>query len=274
MQRLLAFIEHNVHLILFVVLQLVCGFLMFYLNPYQQAMFTHSAATITASTNQLTTNITSYLDLKNQNTKLQDQVADQFRNSPLAAFHFLEDTLTISDSNRIALFDLVPVQVVYNTANKGDNVFVINKGSNHGIKRNMGVISSEGVAGVVLTTSARYSSVMSLLNLNLSLTPNINGIEYYIPIKWENKGANILHIKGINKLEEISVGDIVKTGSSTVLFPKGIDIGKVAKITTKPSSQYFDLELETATDFRKLNYAYVVINKDINSIEALIGNVD
>ncbi|MDB4161205.1 rod shape-determining protein MreC [Bacteroidia bacterium] len=274
MQRLLAFIEHNVHIILFVVLQVVCGFLMFYLNPYQQATFTHSAATVTASANQLTANVTGYLDLKDQNIKLQDQVADQFRNSPEAVFHFLEDTLTIKDSNRVALFDIVPVQVVYNTANKGENVFVINKGSNHGIKRNMGVISSEGVAGIVLTTSARYSSVMSLLNLNFSLTPNINGIDYYIPIKWENKHVNILRIKGINKLEEIAVGDRVKTGSSTALFPKGIHIGKVARITTKQSSQYFDLEIETATDFRKLNYAYVVINKDIKSIKALLENVD
>ena len=274
MQRLLAFIEHNVHIILFVVLQVVCGFLMFYLNPYQQATFTHSAATVTASANQLTANVTGYLDLKDQNIKLQDQVADQFRNSPEAVFRFLDDTLTIRDSSQVTLFDIVPVQVVYNTANKGENIFVINKGSKHGIKRNMGVISSEGVAGVVLTTNARYSSVMSLLNLNLSLTPNINGIEYFIPIKWENKGVNILRIKGINKLEEIAVGDRVKTGSSTVLFPKGIKIGKVASIITKPSSQYFDLKIETATDFRKLNYAYVVINKDINSIEALIENVD
>ena len=125
MQRLLAFIEHNVHIILFVVLQVVCGFLMFYLNPYQQATFTHSAATVTASANQLTANVTGYLDLKDQNIKLQDQVADQFRNSPEAVFHFLEDTLTIKDSNRVALFDIVPVQVVYNTANKGENVFVI-----------------------------------------------------------------------------------------------------------------------------------------------------
>jgi rod shape-determining protein MreC len=274
MQRLLAFIEQNVHLILFVVLQAVCGFLMFYLNPYQQATFTHSAAGLTASTNQLTTNVIQYLDLKNQNIKLQDQVANQFRSSSLAAFHFLEDTLTIRDSNRVALFDMVPVQVVYNTANKGENIFVINKGSKHGIKRNMGVISPEGVAGIVLTTSARYSSVMSLLNLNLSLTPNINGTEYYMPIKWENKGVNILRLKGINKLEEIAIGDRVKTGSSTVLFPKGIHIGTITKLTTKPSSHYFDLEINTATDFRKLNYAYVVINKDINPIESLIGNVD
>lgn len=274
MQRLLAFIEQNLHLILFVVLQAVCGVLIFRLNPYQQATFTHSAATVTASTNQFTADAKGYLDLKNQNILLQEQVAEQFRNSPIAAFRFLDDTLTIRDTNRVALFDMIPVQVVYNTSNKAENIFVINKGSDHGVKRNMGVVSSEGVAGIVLATNARYSTVMSLLNLNLSLTPNINGIEYYMPIKWENKESNILRIKGINKLEKIAIGDEVKTGNSTVLFPKGIRIGKVAKITTKPTSQYFDLEIETSTDFRKLDYAYVVVNKDYNQIQTLIENAN
>ncbi len=274
MQRLLAFIEQNVHLILFVGLQVVCGFLIFYLNPYQQATFTHSAATVTAATNGFTSNAKGYLDLKNQNELLQEQVAQQFRNSPMASFRYLQDTFTVRDTNRIPLFDLVPVQVVYNTTNKAENIFVINKGSDHGIQRNMGVISSKGVAGVVLATNTRYSTVMSLLNINRSFTPNINGIEYYMPIKWENRKPNVLRLKGINKLEKIALGDEVKTGNSTVLFPKGISIGRVTKITTKPTSQYFDIEIETSTDFRKLDYAFVVINKHYNELQTLIQDAN
>lgn len=274
MQRLLAFIEQNLYLMLFVLLQVVCGVLIFYFNPYQQAAFTHSAAIVTASTNKISTDAKSFLDLKNQNQKLQDQVAEQFRRSSLAGFHFLNDTLSIRDTSSVPMFDIVPVQVVYNTANKAENIFVINKGSDHGVKRKMGVISSEGVAGIVLATSARYSTVMSILNTNFSLTPSINGIEYYMPIKWENERANKLRITGINKLEKIAVGDEVKTGNSTVLFPRGISIGRVANIIVKPSSQYFDLEIETSTDFRKLNYAYVVINKDFEQIQPLIENAN
>lgn len=274
MQRLIAFIEQNLHLILFVALQVVCGFLIFRLNPYQQATFTHSAEVITGSVNGLTANAKSYIDLKEQNVKLQEQVVEQFKKSPIAAFRFLEDTLTIRDTSSIPMFDLVPVQVIYNTVNKAENIFIINKGSDHGIKRNMGVVSSQGVAGIVLATNARYSTVMSMLNLNLSLTPNINGTEYYMPIKWENGDANILRIKGINKLENITEGDKVKTGNATVLFPKGIPIGKVVKIETKNTSQYLDIEIETATDFRKLNYAYVVINKDYDRIQSLIENAN
>lgn len=270
MQRLLAFIEHNLHLILFVVLQMVCGFLIFGLNPYQQASFTHRASNVTAFVNTLTSDFVNYLNLKEQNIMLQDQVAFQFRELPSTTFLYLDDTLTVSDTTSRPVFDLVPVQVVYQTANKAENIFIINKGSKQGIKRNMGVLSSEGVAGIVLATNESYSTVMSLLNVNFSLTPNIKGVEYFLPIKWENKRTNILRIKGVNKLENISLGDVVKTGNSTVLFPPGLSIGKVVNIETTSTSQYSDIEIESATDFRKLQYAYVVINKDYNQIQELL----
>lgn len=270
MQRLLAFIEQNIHLILFVVLQIVCGVLVFRLNPYQQAAFTHCASTATAAVNTLTANLINYMNLKEQNTLLQDQVANQFIKLPNTAFLYLSDTLTISDSASRPMFDLVPAQVVFQTANKAKNIFIINKGSDQGIKRNMGVLSSQGVAGIVLATNESYSTVMSLLNINLSLTPNINGVEYFLPINWENKRTNILRIKGVNKLENIGLGDVVKTGNSTVLFPPGISIGKVVNIETKSTSQYSDIEIESTTDFRKLHYAYVVVNKDYSKLQELL----
>lgn len=270
MQRLLAFIEQNIHLILFVVLQIVCGVLVFRLNPYQQAAFTHRASTATAAVNTLTANLINYMNLKEQNTLLQDQVANQFIKLPNTAFLYLSDTLTISDSASRPMFDLVPAQVVFQTANKAKNIFIINKGSDQGIKRNMGVLSSQGVAGIVLATNESYSTVMSLLNINLSLTPNINGVEYFLPINWENKRTNILRIKGVNKLENIGLGDVVKTGNSTVLFPPGISIGKVVNIETKSTSQYSDIEIESTTDFRKLHYAYVVVNKDYSKLQELL----
>ena len=88
MQRLLAFIEHNFHFILFIILQIICGFLIFGLNPYQQAVFSHSAASVTARSNQFSNDLTSYIDLKEQNILLQSQVSEQFKNAPNNSFQF------------------------------------------------------------------------------------------------------------------------------------------------------------------------------------------
>ena len=146
MQRLLAFIENNLHLILFVVLQVVCGFLIFSLNAFQQAAFTHSANSVTASVNESVTNVTDYLDLRYQNKELQYQVATQFGNSSNGSLVYLNDTFKVKDSLSKPLFSMVPAQVIYSTVHRADNVFIINKGSLDGIKKNMGVVSSQGEA--------------------------------------------------------------------------------------------------------------------------------
>ena len=92
MQRLFAFIQHNFHIMLFVVLQIICGFLIFSLNPYQQATFSKLALGITSSINKLSSNVYSYWDLKNQNSWLQDQISEQFRESYPQSFIYLNDT--------------------------------------------------------------------------------------------------------------------------------------------------------------------------------------
>lgn len=270
MQRLLAFIEHNLHLILFVVLQIICGFLIFSLNAFQQATFTHSANAVTASINQFVTNITDYTDLSYQNKELQYQVATQFENSSHGSLVYLNDTFRVKDTLKKPLFSMVPAQVIYNTVHRADNVFIINKGSLDGIKTNMGVVSSQGLAGIVLKTSSKFSTVMSLLNTNMKIIPSIKGKEYFTELVWDNESPYYLKIIGLNKLESIVEGDLITTGHSSLLFPKGIPIGSVSKLSSKPNSQYFETHVKTATDFRALEYVYVIINQEKEALEAML----
>ena len=274
MQRLLAFLEHNLYLILFVLLQIVCLFLVFKLNPYQQAAFTHGATSVTAHVNQTSTNITNYIGLKDQNELLQNQVAEIFLSSPNSVLTYLNDTIVVRDSFKRSLYSMVPAQVLFNTVHKANNVFIINKGKKHGIQKNMGVVSSQGIAGIVLKSSDEYSTVMSMLNTNMKVIPTINGREFFTELVWDNENPYSLKIKGINSLEEIKVGDPVATGKSSLLFPKGIPIGTISKLETKTNSQYFNTEMVTATNFRELEYVYVVINHKANELAELIQDVE
>ncbi|MEN8732480.1 MAG: hypothetical protein ABF321_07905, partial [Bacteroidia bacterium] len=108
MQRLLAFIEHNIHIMLFVILQVVCGFLIFRLNPYQKATLTNSVASVTASSSQLAANVSGYIGLKEENLALQNKIAEQFRNESVSSLYYLADTFTVRDTSRQPLFDIVP----------------------------------------------------------------------------------------------------------------------------------------------------------------------
>lgn len=272
MQRLIAFIEHNFHIILLVVLQAVSFFLIFSLNPFQQAVFTNTASFVTSEINNATSQITRYFGLKEQNIILQNQFVDRFNGGFPQKLNYLNDTFEVKDSSKHHLYDAIPAQVIYNTSFKMNNVFVINKGAKHGVHKNMGVVSSQGVAGVVLDANDTYSTVMSLLNTKLKIVPFINGQEYFTELIWKNDKVNHLSIKGINKLEQINEGDLVSTGKSSLLFPQGIPIGNISELIRKPSSQYFELELRTSTNFRNLDYVFVIVNKDFERLNTLLSN--
>jgi len=274
MQQLLAFIEQRLHLIVFALLQVFCGFLVFSLNPFQQASFTQAANSVTDAGNTMSSTVSDYFDLKYQNELLQNQIATQFQNSTIGTLLVSGDTIELKDTSRKSLYDVIPAQVVYNTTYKANNVFVINKGGNHGIHKNMGVISSEGLAGLVLKSTTNYSIVMSLLNTNMTVIPNIHGMEYYTKLLWVNEAPNVMRISGINKLEKLKIGDEVKTGKSSMLYPSGISLGRITKLDKNPKSQYYETEIETATNFRSLEYVFVIINRDIDQMEALISDND
>jgi rod shape-determining protein MreC len=272
MQRLIAFIEHNLHILLLVFLQVVSAFLIFNLNPYQKATFTQFASSVTGRFHAISFNVTNYFDLKKQNIALQEQIANQFKDRYPQSLNYLNDTIAIQDSINNQLFEAIPVHVIYNTSFKVNNVFIINKGKNHGIKKNMGVISPQGVAGIVLESNDNFSTVMSLLNSEMKIIPYINGQEYFTELIWNNSNPNHLTLKGINKLENIQLGDTVYTGNSSLLFPRGIPIGSITKIKENPKSQYAEMELKTVTNFRNLAYAFVIVNRDYESLNNLFLN--
>lgn len=272
MQRLLAFLEQNVHLIILILLQALSFYLIFGLNPAQQASFTQTLGSVTGSVNQTVTNITSYFDLKEQNQQLQNQAAQDFSINQTYAYSYLSDTFEVKDSQYQTLFSLVPASVVFNTIHKAENVFIINKGENQGIIKNMGVLSPQGVAGVVVKVGKNYSTAMSLLNTNMKLIPNINNTDYFNELKYNESAVELLTIDGINKLEELKVGDIVRTGKTSMLFPSDVPIGEITRLKTKPSSQYYTIEVKPTTNFRSLNHVYVVVNKAKDELDNLMSD--
>jgi rod shape-determining protein MreC len=226
MQRLIAFIENNLHLLLFIPLQFFCLYLIFSLNPYQKAYFSNSASAVTARVNGTSKQVYNYFDLENQNLDLQENFTLQFENSSNQKINYLGNEVVIKDSATDIMFSAIPAQVVYNTVHKADNIFVINKGKKHGVGKNMGVVSSSGVAGIVLASGPDFSTVMSVLSSQFKFTPQINDEEFYTSVNWTNDRPNLMSIEGINKLEKIKIGDEVTTGMSSLLFPPNIPIAE------------------------------------------------
>lgn len=268
MNKLFEYIRRNGHIILFVLFQVLSFLLIVVFNPYQQAKFNGVFLEISGIVNGWNQAVNQYFQLANQNQQLIYNFGDSSTTfSHLNKVAFFDDTITINDPKFSSQFEIFPATVIYNTVHKKNNVFIINRGSNHGIKKSLGVLSPNGVAGIVIGVTPNYSTVMSVLNSEFKLIPQIEENEYYSSIEWNRTKPEYLEINGVNKQEKLEKETLVTTGKSSAIFPQGIPIGTIKKLNKNTTSQYYNILVKPATDFRRLGIVFVLENKHKDEIE-------
>ncbi len=150
-------------------------------------------------------------------------------------------------------------KVINNSTNASNNYITLNRGAQDGVAKNMAVISGAGIVGRVEHVSAHYSSVLSILSSKQKVSAKLkDGTTGYIV--WDEKKPDILIMTDVPQQAKIRRGDSVFTTSYS-FFPPDLLIGRVLKIATIRKNNLQLLYLQSSTNFRKLQYVYVVENK-------------
>ncbi len=142
----------------------------------------------------------------------------------------------------------------------------IDKGKKKGLEKGMVVINSKGVIGTISKVSGAYSTVKLLSNENMrdKISVKISTGDNYVYglISGYNTKNNTYTVEGISENKEISKGAEVVTTGMGGLFPSGLLIGKVSKVTT----DNFDLSkvavVKSAVNFDEIDYVSVLKRKD------------
>ena len=151
--------------------------------------------------------------------------------------------------------------MVYNTINAEQNYLQINRGSNYGIRENMAVISSDlGIVGVVVNVSPNFSQVMSLLNVQSSVSAAHKNSGTLGKVEWDAKDPRFVTLKGIARTADVKVGDSVMTSRYTYNFPPNYLIATNTQITNDPATVFFWLKVKTAVNFSTIQQVFVVEN--------------
>ena len=141
----------------------------------------------------------------------------------------------------------------------------IDKGSKNGVEKDMAVVTNKGLIGKTSKVS-NYSSTVKLLStdkmsdkISVKIKTKDNYV-YGLISKYDAKN-NSYTVEGISENNDIETGaDVVTTGMGTV-FPSGLLIGKVKKVTT----DNFDLSkvavVKASVDFNNLDYVTVLKRK-------------
>ena len=157
------------------------------------------------------------------------------------------------DSLKNVNFSYKNAKIISNNLSSTKNHLIINKGVKHGLKNEMGVISSNGIVGIINRISKNYSSVMSILNINTKINAKVKRTSHFGTLEWYGLRTDYMILNDIPETANIEVGDSIITGGMSLIFPEGINIGIVSEIINQ--NKYNDSVVKFIVDNKNINKA-------------------
>ena len=264
-----------VHWALFLLLEVLSGFLLFQYNHYQGSVWFTQANTAVAMVHEWEAKALSYLRMPAENAALvQRNIVLQRQLDALR--HELADAkidTSLTQKTQAELLQditLIPAQIVDNSVRKRNNMMVINAGSAEGVAPEMGVVSGTGVVGIVSAVTPHHALVMSILNSNSSISCRLRGTEYFGYLKWKGGKPLRAYMDDVPRHAHIQKGDVVETSGFSSVFPAGIFLGKVAEINNSSDGLAYELEILLSTDIANLRHVNVIDNHNKAELDSLL----
>ena len=260
MRSLFRFLIRNYFLMMFLALEAISLVLMVSLNNYQRVTFINSSNNLTGSIYEKYSSFDDYFSLSRTNARLAAENASLRKQLQIRILNQEKYPINRPDTVDAPAYIFTSAKVVSNSVNKQFNYITLNKGSRQGIKPDMGIISSEGVVGVITNVSQNYSTGLSLLNKRFSIAAKITKNNYSGSLVWDGEHSNTADLNGIPFHVIVNLGDSVVTSANSGIFPEGIMIGTISKLDVESGTNFFNIKVDLSTNFRTLKYVEVVQN--------------
>jgi rod shape-determining protein MreC len=160
------------------------------------------------------------------------------------------------------------------------SAFVINKGRYGGVSVNMPVIAYQngvqGLVGKVVQTGQFESLVMPLYDTGAFVASRFSETRHQGIVEGQGSPDSPLLMRFIEKRarDTISRGDLIITtglwGVEGGVYPPGISIGRVSKILYQEYEISMSVELESAIDFSRLEYVFVINGGEMHEAQSQI----
>lgn len=245
----------------FLILELICFSLVVKYNQTQQEIYSHSVNEGTGFIHRMGTNASQYFSLDDENYRLTSENAfllERLLNANIDTSG-IQDTAYID--SMVPQYTFLAAKVVKNSVNQHHNYIVLDVGAKDGVKPHSGVITANGVVGIVRKVSNSYSVVMSVLHRQTRVSARIRGKHYFGPLTWtDDNDVRKFSLGDIPQDATLSVGDTVETSGYSAIFPEGLMLGVISKADRDPSSYFYSVEVRSSLDISNIQHVYVVTN--------------
>ena len=206
-------------------------------------------------------------ELKKKNTKLANELIEY--ESLKDEVKRLREALNFTESKNN--YKYVGVNIIGYSGNSLSDGYIIDKGSNDGIDKNMVVVSSKGLVGKVTKVASNFAIVQSILNENIAVavmdqqTREATGVLQGLSDKKDN---NMTVVYNLPISSDVKEGDIIITSGLGKIYPKEIPVGTVVSVEEDNVRVMKSAVVEPFVNFNEVEELFVVIpNSNIDEIE-------
>jgi rod shape-determining protein MreC len=183
-------------------------------------------------------------DLKLQVNQLQSKAAEADRLAALLNFRQAQRNVP-----------MLGARVIGTSADTASQTIYLDRGERDGIRRNMGVITPDGVVGKVIESYRDTAQVLLLTDKDSGVGAMLADSRIQSPVG--GTGEPLLSMKYIPTDDTVNVGEHVVTSGMDRIFPRDLPVGVVAEIKTgRPFQQ---VRVRPAANLQRLEEVIVLL---------------
>jgi len=183
--------------------------------------------------------------LKLQNAQLQGKAAEADR---------LASLLNFRQSH--ADVPMITARVIGASAGAASQTIQLDRGERDGIKRNMGVITPDGVVGKVIESYANASQVLLLTDKESGVGAMLADSRIQSPVG--GQGEPLLVMKYVPNDDSVNLGERVITSGMDRIFPRDLPVGFVIEI--KSGNPFKQIRVKPAANLERLEEVIVLLS--------------
>lgn len=232
-------------------------------QEYQRSAFLSSSNSVVAEMYVWSNSVVEFFKLRAANDNLSEENTD-LKNQIL---RLQNEVITLRPERKDSLHFRIPPEIQYEfisakvincSTNKIQNYITLNKGSLDGVRPDMGVVSDEGIVGIVKITNEKFSVVIPVLNPKVEINCKFKRTNYSGPLSWSGEDYRYANLKDIARHVELQLGDTLITSGYTSTFPEGIPVGYIEDFKIKESDAYYAIKVKLAVNFRTLSHVKII----------------
>lgn len=169
-------------------------------------------------------------------------------------------------------FKFVKAKVIKSFTDRQINYITIDRGSRHGVKPGMGVITDRGIIGIVNACGERYSQVISFLSKGQTVSAKIEKNGAFGPMNWTGNNPHIAIMHEVSVHAEAAPGDTVVSSGFSSIYPSDVPIGTIVSAEILNGSSQ-EVKVQLFEDYGSIHTVYVAANNRIDEINEVQEDV-